>query len=138
MLSKRNLARPPRFPVREERREGYRRQSVTFRKSTIVVSADECVHGARPRRLMERDRDERRRRNRRNAERLDVRPLVTLSPKHRPDLEPVSIDPKPRRWAAAQLDLLEKLCALVVSEMEFGAAVRRASQTIMGVGLSAV
>lgn len=39
----------------------------------------------------------------------------------------LAMDRKPRRWTAAQVDLLRKLSALVVSEMELGAAVRRAS-----------
>ena len=38
------------------------------------------------------------------------------------------MDRKPRQWTVSQLDLLEKLSALIVSEMEMGAAVRRASQ----------
>jgi GAF domain-containing protein len=40
----------------------------------------------------------------------------------------LAMDPKPRPWTAPQLDLLGKLSALIVSEMELGAAVRRASQ----------
>lgn len=39
----------------------------------------------------------------------------------------MAMDRKPRRWTASQLDLLGKLSAMVVSEMELGAAVRRAS-----------
>ena len=40
----------------------------------------------------------------------------------------LAMDPKPRQWTAPQLDLLSKLSALIVGEMELGAAVRRASQ----------
>lgn len=40
----------------------------------------------------------------------------------------LAMDERPRRWTATQLDLLGKLSALIVSEMEVGAAVRRASQ----------
>lgn len=40
----------------------------------------------------------------------------------------LAMDQRPRRWGAPQLDLLGKLSALIVSEMELGAAVRRASQ----------
>lgn len=39
----------------------------------------------------------------------------------------MAMDRKPRRWTVSQLDLLGRLSALVVSEMELGAAVRRAS-----------
>jgi GAF domain-containing protein len=39
----------------------------------------------------------------------------------------LAIDPKPRRWTTPQLDLLGKLSALIVDEMELSNAVRRAS-----------
>jgi GAF domain-containing protein len=39
----------------------------------------------------------------------------------------LAIDPKPRRWTPPQLDLLGKLSALIVDEMELSGAVRRAS-----------
>jgi hypothetical protein len=39
------------------------------------------------------------------------------------------MDPRPRRWTAPQLDLLDKLSALIVSEVEVGAAVRRTWRT---------
>jgi GAF domain-containing protein len=39
----------------------------------------------------------------------------------------MAMDPKPRRWTAPQLDLLGKLSALIVDEMELSGAVRRAS-----------
>ena len=39
----------------------------------------------------------------------------------------LAMDRRPRQWTAPQLDLLGKLSALIVSEMELGAAVRRAS-----------
>jgi len=48
----------------------------------------------------------------------DGRPVGTL----------LAMDQKPRRWTAPQLDLLGRLSALIVSEMELGIAVRRASQ----------
>ena len=38
----------------------------------------------------------------------------------------VAMDHRPRRWTAAQLDLLGRLTALIVSEMELRAAVRTA------------
>jgi GAF domain-containing protein len=37
----------------------------------------------------------------------------------------LAMDARPRRWTTAQLDLLGKLSALLVSEVEVGAAVRR-------------
>jgi GAF domain-containing protein len=37
----------------------------------------------------------------------------------------LAMDPRPRRWTAPQLDLLDKLSALIVSEVEVEAAVRR-------------
>ena len=37
----------------------------------------------------------------------------------------LAMDPRPRRWTAPQLDLLDKLSALIVSEVEVGVAVRR-------------
>lgn len=40
----------------------------------------------------------------------------------------LAMDTRPRPWTAPQLDLLGKLSALIVGEMELGAAVRRASQ----------
>ena len=40
----------------------------------------------------------------------------------------LAMDSRPRRWTTPQLDLLGKLSALIVSEMEVGVAVRRASQ----------
>ena len=40
----------------------------------------------------------------------------------------LAMDQKPRRWTPRQLDLLGKLSALIVSEMELGVAVRRASR----------
>jgi GAF domain-containing protein len=40
----------------------------------------------------------------------------------------LAMDQRPRRWTAWQLDLLGKLSAVIVSEMELGAAVRRASR----------
>jgi GAF domain-containing protein len=39
----------------------------------------------------------------------------------------MAMDRRPRRWTVPQLDLLGKLSAMIVSEMELGAAVRRAS-----------
>jgi len=39
----------------------------------------------------------------------------------------MAMDRKVRRWTIPELDLLRKLSALIVSEMELGAAVRRAS-----------
>jgi len=39
----------------------------------------------------------------------------------------LAMDPKPRRWTTPQLDLLGKLSALIVDEMELSGAVRRAS-----------
>jgi GAF domain-containing protein len=39
----------------------------------------------------------------------------------------MAMDPKPRRWTTPQLDLLGKLSALIVDEMELSGAVRRAS-----------
>jgi len=44
----------------------------------------------------------------------------------------LAMDRRPRRWTEPQLDLLGKLSALIVSEMELGAAVRRASQSDVG------
>ena len=41
----------------------------------------------------------------------------------------LAMDPRPRRWTAPQLDLLDKLSALIVSEVEVGAAVRRTWRT---------
>ena len=49
----------------------------------------------------------------------DGRPVGTL----------LAIDGKPRLWTVLQLDVLERLCGLIVSEMGFGDAVRRASQS---------
>ena len=43
----------------------------------------------------------------------------------------LAMDQKARPWTGPQLDLLEKLSALIVSEMELGPAVRRASQGAM-------
>ena len=40
----------------------------------------------------------------------------------------LAMDRRPRQWTAPELDLLEVFSALIVSEMELGAAVRRASQ----------
>ncbi len=37
----------------------------------------------------------------------------------------LAMDPRPRRWTAPQLDLIGKLSALIVSEVEVGVAVRR-------------
>ena len=37
----------------------------------------------------------------------------------------LAMDPRPRRWTAPQLDLLDKLSALIVCEVEVGAALRR-------------
>lgn len=39
----------------------------------------------------------------------------------------MAMDRRPRRWTVPQLDLLGKLSAMIVSEVELGAAVRRAS-----------
>jgi GAF domain-containing protein len=39
----------------------------------------------------------------------------------------LAMDPKPRRWTTPQLDLLGRLSALIVDEMELSGAVRRAS-----------
>lgn len=41
----------------------------------------------------------------------------------------LAMDQRPRRWTVPELDLLGRLSALIVSEMELGAAVRRASQS---------
>ncbi len=40
----------------------------------------------------------------------------------------LAMDQRPRRWTAPQVDLLGQLAAVIVSEMELGAAMRRASQ----------
>jgi len=60
-----------------------------------------------------------------------VRACVGM-PLRRPDGRPVgtllAMDKKPRPWTAPQLDLLGKLSQLIVSEVEVGAAVRRALQ----------
>lgn len=48
----------------------------------------------------------------------DGRPVGTL----------LAMDRKPRQWTASQLDFLGRLSALVLSEIEVEAAVRRASQ----------
>jgi GAF domain-containing protein len=44
----------------------------------------------------------------------------------------LAMDTRPRPWTAPQLDLLGRLSALIVGEMELGAAVRRASQRDVG------
>jgi len=44
----------------------------------------------------------------------------------------LAMDRRPRQWTAPQLDLMGKLSALIVSEMELGAAVSRASPSEVG------
>ena len=54
-------------------------------------------------------------------------PLGTADGRARGTL--LAMDQKPRWWTAQQLDLVGTLCALIVGEMELGAAVRRVSQS---------